>query len=373
MRLKSILFLLIITMTFQLSGQDMLASFKDFNDKWGYVDNLNQVVIKPIYRTCFPFHNGYAKIEGNKFINAKGLELIVPFKIVESRGFKDSLAAIYVNGKWGYLDVGGKMKIPNKYNLCTDFNGGFAIARIDEKVFVIDKEGNEMEISTPNTDIILFSKFSGGLAPIQIKRHGYWGFVNEKGIIIVEPIYIRVWALQEGMARVMDKYDKMGFVDENGNEVIELKFLKVNDFHNGYASARDGRKKDGYIDKEGKWKIEPIYHGAGNFDPVSGLARVRVKNKGFGYINSKGDVKFYENMTVFKHYSEGFCFVRFGRSDNVYIDSEGNKLNYQGIGRPFKNGYARIKVMGSWGAINNKGDLVIKPYCKNLNDFYPIY
>ena len=48
------------------------------------------------------------------------------FKYTEVRNFKEGLACVKSNGKWGFIDETGKEVIPLKYDLGFDFKEGFA-------------------------------------------------------------------------------------------------------------------------------------------------------------------------------------------------------------------------------------------------------
>lgn len=71
---------------------------------------------------------------------------------------ENNLFAKNVNGKWGFVDKNGNLKVQNKYEVVTDFN----------------KYG-----------------FAG------IKKNGKWGVIDQEGHIVQEPIYELKWNMPE--------------------------------------------------------------------------------------------------------------------------------------------------------------------------------
>ena len=62
-----------------------------------------------------------------------------------ARGVNDGLAAVKKDGKWGYIDVNGKVMIPFSYDIAYSFSEGYAVVG-----FI--KEKREYE---HNTEIIM--------------------------------------------------------------------------------------------------------------------------------------------------------------------------------------------------------------------------
>ncbi len=48
------------------------------------------------------------------------------------RNFSEGLAAVRVDGKWGYIDASGEMVIEPQFVLASDFSGGIAAVTFDE-------------------------------------------------------------------------------------------------------------------------------------------------------------------------------------------------------------------------------------------------
>ena len=116
-----------IAFTF-LCAQD-LQPFKQ-NDKWGYADEANRIVIPPNYEHASLFlKNGLAKVSildadinwKYGFIDKTG-KMIIPLEY-ESLGeeFYSGLIEAKKKNKYGFLDKTGRAVIPFKYVLYMSF------------------------------------------------------------------------------------------------------------------------------------------------------------------------------------------------------------------------------------------------------------
>jgi hypothetical protein len=58
--------------------------------------------------------------------------------------FDEGLAAVRLNGKYGYVDESGREVVPPKYDNTWKFIGGFATVKLGDKYGFIDKTGKEV-------------------------------------------------------------------------------------------------------------------------------------------------------------------------------------------------------------------------------------
>lgn len=72
-----------------------------------------------------------------------------------------------------------------------------------------------------------------------IRDHGLWGYMNQRGNVVIEPIYKKVSPWMDGYAAVSDSNDRWGIIDEDNHLVLpicntekpssaELMLIKVN-------------------------------------------------------------------------------------------------------------------------------------------------
>lgn len=66
--------------------------------------------------------------------------------------------------------------------------------------------------------------------------HCQSGFVDDKGVWVIPPVYDCVWDFSEGLAMVKKDW-KCGYIDDEGNIVIPLKYYRACPFNDGIAKV----------------------------------------------------------------------------------------------------------------------------------------
>lgn len=215
------------------------SEFESFVSNGRYGAKLksgNVVIISPTFDNYFMFKNGVAVVlKNNKYgaINKLG-ELVLPIEYDYLGEFNESLARIKINGKWGYVDVNNRVIIPCQY----------------------ENAGN----------------FNMGVASVQDKGLWFYIYANNKLAILPRNSYKYVGDFIEGLALVCNNYNQYGFIDMKGEEVIKCIYQKANPFRNERAIVLINGKY-GFIDYEGKLVIPAKYCNAHDFDDC-GLAMV---------------------------------------------------------------------------------------------------
>jgi hypothetical protein len=264
----------------------------------------------------------------------------------------DSLYAVTVNDKQGFIDKAGKIIIEPSFLQCSGqsrFVDGLAVVctKESDKAGFIDKTG-KFVIGQNFTNA---RNFSEGLAAVYFgefaMHRGYdkAGFIDKTGKIIVEPIYDDAKDFSEGLA-VVEKNGKSGFIDKTGKIVIPLQFDYAFSFSEGLANIFVNGKY-GFIDKTGKIVIEPQFTYARGFTENFAVVKIggttilpypysthqeietigKIETK-YGYINRNGQVI--------------YSFVA-SRADS------------------FSDGLASVETLSGFGYINEKGKFVIQP------------
>ena len=130
--------------------------------------------------------------------------------------FSQGLAAVVVDGKWGYIDMTGAFVIPAHY-------------------------GNNAERADKGT-------FSEGLAAIQTDG-GTWGYIDRTGAPLIPARFDAAEPFAEGLAKVQID-GKWGYIDTTGKQVIGPQFAVAASFSHGLAYVTTDTA-DGYIDRAG--------------------------------------------------------------------------------------------------------------------------
>ncbi|MFC1730062.1 WG repeat-containing protein [candidate division KSB1 bacterium] len=346
MRKKIIVSLLILLMTVSaVFSQSYVVLVKPVGGKeWGYANLKGELIIDAQFRKCFDFsEDGFAPVFDFKkkqyyFINLQGETLkteIEKFRLkeifgFETRGFTNGLAIVRQEDKWGALNTDGKLAIPFKYDKLSEFIDSYAIAKIDESFYILDKQGNETRIENP--DIIDIKTFSEQLAP----------YKSASG--------------------------KLGFIDFSGKIVISAQFTGVGYFNDGLAWARSEDGQHGFIDNKGAWVIKPQFLSTKDFEKESGLARVKLES-GWAYVDKSGNIMQFKSSLVISDFSEGLAKGKKEDKLGFYNNKEEWVIppQFNGV-REFRNGYAAVKQGELWGIIDNKGNWVIKPMFAGIKD-----
>lgn len=340
----------IIALSFMMSigavAQTYIAQAKPHGEKlWGYINQDGETIIGPEYKKCYGFAtNGLAPIYESKqfsFINTKGDEITTEvdgFRLIEGfigigglQGYHEGMVAVMKNKKWGFLDSGGKVTIELKYDKVSIFNEGLAMAKSGDDFFVLNKSGDEAKIE--GGDFVAVKQFSEGLAPFT------------------------------------DSNKKIGYIDTDGKVAIPAQFIGAGYFTGGLAWAKAANKKAGYINKKGDWVIDPQFDASKNFDPVSGLARVKTAGN-WAYVNKSGEIINIDDTETWGDFNEGLAKGK-KAGKTGYYNNKGEWVispEYEG-GRDFNNGFAAVKKGGKWGFINKSGEWVIKAQYAGVKDF----
>ena len=104
----------------------------------------------------------------------------------ETGDFREGIAAVGKNGKWGHINKKGKVVTPIKYDYASDFSEGFAVVGKSEKYGYVNKKG---KIVIP-IKFWAAAIFKEGLAAVNnIQYLPRWGFINKKGKIVIPVEY----------------------------------------------------------------------------------------------------------------------------------------------------------------------------------------
>jgi len=344
MKNKILLSLVLISVASTAFSQRYLTQIKPAGSKqWGYANEKGEVVIAPQFEKCHKFSaDGLAPIYDTKnrqyyFINTQGEKVateVSNFKLIDRfgfdlEGFNNGLIPIRQGDKWGYMNTEGKVAIAAKYDKVTGFGDGHAVGTLNKTIYILDTKGNESPL---DASVIEVREFAEGLAPY----------------------------------RSSDK--KFGFVDGSGKIVIKSQFESVGYFSDGLAWAKTGDGKVGYINKSGEWAIQPQFNTAKDFDPSTGLARVKTGDS-WGYVSKSGEAVKVADTDDWGDFSEGLAEGRRGGKFGFY-DAQGKWViepQFDGT-RKFKNGYAAAKKGDRWGMIDKQGNWVIEAKYDRIMD-----
>lgn len=199
--------------TFLSNFREGLAFFKK-DGLTGYLDTNLNVAIEPKFKSAGNFHFGRARatdVDGSTYyIDKTGHKI----SDIEARGeFQDKKAFVVSNGKYGFIDLGGKIIIEPQFEQATHFGEGLAGVRIGDKWGFIDESGKI--VIKPQFDSV--GVFNEGFVSIEI--NGKWGFADRTGRIVIEPQFDKwTYWFEDGIAEIRIN-GKTGYIDKTGNYI----------------------------------------------------------------------------------------------------------------------------------------------------------
>jgi len=320
----------------------------DGKTMYGYMDEEFKILTEPISTEPYIFQFGYARIQEDdeSYIVNSNFEVITEYY----PGF------IYDNDT--FIEVTWKYKPETEPNILsgsklddylvpvrifndtgtTEGTGSYKVGYAPVKV-VVSKEvtANDCTIQPIFDDARMFNS---GLAAVCMD--GYWGYINEEGLIIIKCQYYEVNDFYDGIAGVKTQFYNSKLwrlINDRGDNISYTYFDYINEFHDGYAWAKP------------------------------------INTSGIKMINTEGEI-----INDFR-VSEGF-YGKTGFSNGLYFKggSEGRFYNEQGeLGfniifedaLSFSEGLAAAIPEGKnkWGFINDTGEFVIAPKYEYAQSF----
>lgn len=180
-------------------------------------------------------------------------------EVKEVNLFNSGLLAFRSGEKWGYINAEEEIVIEAIYDKAGRFNDGEAIVKIDEEMFLIDPEGEE--VLDKRYSALYRDEFSSNIFYYEDES---WGIMDNDGNILTEPIYDYYLGFYEGLS-VMNKNGLYGYVNTEGVEVTEFIYETALSFSQGLGVVKVDNKW-GAIGKEGETVIEFEYDWLSSFD-----------------------------------------------------------------------------------------------------------
>ena len=156
----------------------------------------------------------------------------------ESEGYR----GIKKDGRFGFVDANGKLRIANRYDSIGEFHEGLAA----------------------------------------VKLIGKWGFVNTSDHVAINPNYDNPSSFQSGKA-IVARNKKFGIIGKQGNVILSLRYDGIEYQSNSFFLTLAGLK--GRADKDGNVTIEPRFN---SLQPAGSDLFVACRDGKCGVITDQG-------------------------------------------------------------------------------------
>lgn len=193
----------------------------------GLIDVTGRFVVQPVYDSISDFNEGHAVVidkEGFKLMNAAGQ--IVTKKAYSFLGnLHGNRAVFYVQDKdgqlrYGYIDGTGSEVIPARFEEADDFQR--------DRALVKTKEGEYAVIRPDGSQVAVYRyPFVGppgdGMLSFQQEAGGKYGYIDEKGRVVIQPAYTYAQPFRYGQAVVNtgeDYKSVYGVIDKQGQFIV---------------------------------------------------------------------------------------------------------------------------------------------------------
>ena len=317
------------------SGDYLYPAYTEENGirKWGLMNEKGEFVVQPAY-------DGVDWKAGERWVK------IYANEVEQGRSVK-SFDAVEQTMKVGLLDrTSGKVILAPKNLSVADFSEGLATVRVtDDKYQVIDEQGQV--VFTTKDELI--DSYSNGVVKFKKNGEPCYGYLDQKGKVVIEPVYQEAGDFTDGKALVTITEGEQALIDLNGKVLKKYSFARVGGLTEGLIKYVDqDTQKWGFASLDGDEIITPAFVYADNF--IDGKAIVWVDYTDFGLIDREGkDVlkPKYTNIEVLGEgkyaVSRGDMFSYFFIPKAIY-NQEGKQLTdflYYDLGQ-FQNGYISV-------------------------------
>jgi len=194
---------------------------------WAYSTRWNWIVVKnKTTKYCDIFYSNGQPL-GIKDVQ----EIRDPLKNVNRVGIK-------INGKWGFYDKAGQLKINHTYDNISSFYNDMAAAEVDGKIAMIDTNGIQINIPYDpkesryfmgeSFDLLTLNQFYNSDNYKLIVENDKKGIADKDAKVVVPAKYDEfVDFLEKQRLVTVIKDGLYGVVNFEGNEVIPIKYSKI--------------------------------------------------------------------------------------------------------------------------------------------------
>ena len=139
-----------------------------------------------------------------------------------------------MQGKWGILHANGEMRVKAIYDSITPFveDRALLLDRSGKRMLgIIDMSGNIIkDFSSEEIYVSRYPNFREGRISFG-NRNGLYGYMNDKGAIVIEPQFYMAAPFQNGIAAVQYDNTDYGLINKSGRSAI------VSDEHYSFISS----------------------------------------------------------------------------------------------------------------------------------------
>ncbi len=289
--------------------------------------------------------------------------------------FTEKLSKVMKDGKWGYINYGGEVKIPLKYDDAASFIDNVARVRLGAKFSAINAEGKQI---MPWFDYVY--PFYNELA--KVRNRNQVAFVNKNGKILSD-WFDAAYVYYYGLQKVRKGY-KWAFIDKNAKIVTQW-YFNQDSLHKSIlvkTSQNKDKVKTVAIYNEKNERISDIFPAVfwtqnfanpSLFDSLrydkelalthrelftENISMIRSKDGKFGFINDGGELITNWYLRA-ENFYEGVATVMNEDGKMAYLGANGKQItSWLDEVMPFYNRLALVKNADKYSFIDKTGEFV---------------
>ncbi len=335
-------------------------------DKWGYINELGEEMIKPSFEEATLFSEGMAavSIEGKYGYTNKAGKILINFQFQDAEPFHNGSAVVKKDSLYGLINKYGDFLIEPKYQELSEVSDEIYMAVENDISGYLNKKGDTL------TGFIfdLAGDFKNGYAIVN--QHEKFGLLNTRGNFNIEPKYAELVFIGSGLLKAFSENEAWGILNVNGDTILPFKFEAIGEFREHRAIVAN-KEKCGYVNEKGalaiplKYSYSSVMLTTGQFQ--NGFALLKQKYKSV-VIDTTGKVISFFGVEDYSRPSEGFIPIRKNKKWG-YADMNGKvriPCKYESV-EPFSKNFAVIKLNKMEGLIDTTGQIFISPLYEDIS------
>ena len=332
------------------------------NEKWGYVNEKEKVVIKAKYQEAGIFNNGYAIVKkDNKYgiIDYNGNETI-PFSYDYIEIKWGGIYLVKLGDKYGLLSSNCSEIIPPKYDDIKRIGSNIYTTRLGYKYGVVSSI--EKELIPPKFDNI--KPLARGI--YLTKYCGKYGILLSTGDEIIASKYDSIERLDSGIYLTLFE-GKYGTLSSDCNEIVAPKYDNIEKLDSGNFLT-ELEEKYGFLSSNGNEIIAPKYDSIEKLDSGNFLTKLNGK---YGFLSSNGNEIMAPKYDSIEELNSGNLLTKLNGKYG-FLSSNGNEImapKYDSI-EELNSGNLLTKLNGKYGFLSsNVWEIIAPKYdsIENLN------
>lgn len=240
------------------------------DENWGVLNPAGEWLFECAYSYASPISEElyalFTASNGNRVIDGDGIvQAIISQECTDSNAYGNGFLPIKIkNEKWQYYSCDSDKFVFEQYEFASAFQSGTAVVKEKGKWNFINSKG-EVSKDKVFDDVKLYGNGAYSYGGLMVaSQNGKYALYNSEGEKETKNTYKNMDIYLGEYIAFEDSNGKWGFIDESGEIVIEPVFSNAKSFSNGLAAVSDGSKW-GFINQKGVLVIDYQFEDADYF------------------------------------------------------------------------------------------------------------